>query len=115
MEKVYGNLLCSIQSAIDFFDLLAGLGRRRMDGTDVGCRYFGLGDDRPYFHSPSPLHSQPHPCILLQYMCYTCREISRIRAKYPISFMCRARERNQGKGEGERERETDFSNLPETR
>jgi len=26
MEKVYGNLLRSIQSAIDFFDLLAGLG-----------------------------------------------------------------------------------------
>lgn len=54
-ESVCGNLLRSIQSAIDFFDLLAGLGKRRMDGAGVCCRYFGLGDDRPYFHPPAPL------------------------------------------------------------
>lgn len=61
-EKVYGNLLRSIQSAIDFFDLLAGLGKRRMDGAAVGCRYFGLGDDRPYFHPPTLLHPLSRTC-----------------------------------------------------
>ena len=26
-----------------------------MDGAGVGCRYFGLGDDRLYFHPLLPL------------------------------------------------------------
>lgn len=61
---MYGNLLRSIQSAIDFFDLLASLEERRMDGTAVGCRYFGLGDDRPYFHPRTPPYPFPHSCSL---------------------------------------------------
>lgn len=55
-KRTNGNLLASIQSAIDFFDLLVGLGRRRMDAAGVCCRYFGLGDDRLYFHPTRLLH-----------------------------------------------------------
>jgi len=28
-----------------------------MDDAAVGCRYFGLGDDRPYFHPSTPISS----------------------------------------------------------
>jgi len=106
---VYGNLLRSIQSAIDFFDLLAGLGRRRMDGAAVRCRYFGLGDDRPYFHPPavSP-RAFAEPAFVRTYVrahVYLRKrvhgDISRAFANCPTGFTCEAT--------------TDFSNPPETR
>lgn len=92
-KRTNGNLLASIQSAIDFFDLLVGLGRRRMDAGGVCCRYFGLGDDRLYFH---PTRLLLHP---------------------PLPPMCARDERGTGPHSWFHvgPPTTDFSNPPETR
>lgn len=92
-KRTNGNLLASIQSAIDFFDLLVGLGRRRMDAAGVCCRYFGLGDDRLYFH------------------------LTRLLLHLPLSPMCARDERGTGPHSWFHvgPPTTDFSNPPETR
>ena len=40
-----------------FLRFIGRFRRRRMDDAAVGCRYFGLGDDRPYFHPSTPISS----------------------------------------------------------
>jgi hypothetical protein len=87
-----------------------------MDGAAVRCRYFGLGDDRPYFHpSAAPAHPAVSPrrarvrgafvrtyartCVYLRKRIHG--DISRAFANCPTGFTCEAT--------------TDFSNPPETR
>jgi len=55
-----------------------------MDGAAVGCRYFGLGDDRPYFHpsaSISPASSR-FACVCISIPIY--RDISHSRTVRPV-------------------------------
>lgn len=57
-----------------------------MDGAAVGCRYFGLGDDRPYFHppvfTPYPPASSCDPRVYVYI--YTYRDISHSRTVRPV-------------------------------
>lgn len=56
-----------------------------MDGAAVGCRYFGLGDDRPYFHPSAPISppaSSRSACVCISIPIY--RDISHSRTVRPV-------------------------------
>lgn len=69
-----------------FLRFIGRFRRRRMDGTAVGCRYFGLGDDRPYFHPsvPSYLLLPRTRAVRASMYIYTYRDILHSRTVRPV-------------------------------
>lgn len=61
-----------------------------MDAAGVGCRYFGLGDDRLYFHPPDALYIRLRIYIYIR-MCVYARARRGIAdvCVCPSSFTCR--------------------------